>query len=115
MPLTRVIFDKAIPVSASSVCPFNAQETYIERLREEPADVQLISAADKLHNARAILADYREIGPQVWKRFNAVGENRSGISMNSWQCTNRVEGIGSWTSWNALSTNSGRYRQQKRC
>ncbi len=45
------------------------KETYIERLREERAEVQLISAADKLHNARAILADYREIGPQVWKRF----------------------------------------------
>jgi (p)ppGpp synthase/HD superfamily hydrolase len=45
------------------------KERYIERLGEEPADVQLISAADKLYNARAILADYREIGPQVWKRF----------------------------------------------
>jgi (p)ppGpp synthase/HD superfamily hydrolase len=45
------------------------KERYIERLGEEPADVQLISAADKLYNARAILTDYREIGPQVWKRF----------------------------------------------
>jgi (p)ppGpp synthase/HD superfamily hydrolase len=45
------------------------KEAYIERLREEPADVQLISTADKLHNARAILEDYREIGPRVWERF----------------------------------------------
>jgi (p)ppGpp synthase/HD superfamily hydrolase len=45
------------------------KEAYIERLREEPADVQLISAADKLYNARAILEDYREIGPRVWERF----------------------------------------------
>jgi len=42
---------------------------YIKRLRGEPADVQLISAADKLYNARAILEDYRKIGPEVWKRF----------------------------------------------
>jgi (p)ppGpp synthase/HD superfamily hydrolase len=45
------------------------KQTYIERLREEPADVRLISAADKLYNARAILEDYREIGPLVWERF----------------------------------------------
>ena len=45
------------------------KQAYVLRLREEPADVQLISAADKLYNARAILEDYREIGPQVWERF----------------------------------------------
>ena len=45
------------------------KQTYIQRLREEPADVQLISVADKLYNARAILEDYRQIGPRVWERF----------------------------------------------
>jgi (p)ppGpp synthase/HD superfamily hydrolase len=45
------------------------KKAYIRRLRKEPADVQLISAADKLYNARAILEDYREIGPRVWERF----------------------------------------------
>jgi (p)ppGpp synthase/HD superfamily hydrolase len=42
---------------------------YIERLAKEPLDVQLISAADKLYNARTILSDHRDIGAQVWKRF----------------------------------------------
>ena len=45
------------------------KQTYIQRLREEHADVQLISAADKLYNERAILEDYRTIGPRVWERF----------------------------------------------
>jgi len=45
------------------------KQAYILRLRQEPADVQLISVADKLHNARAILEDYREIGPRIWERF----------------------------------------------
>jgi (p)ppGpp synthase/HD superfamily hydrolase len=45
------------------------KQAYIQRLREEPPDVQLISAADKLYNARAILEDYREIGPRIWGRF----------------------------------------------
>ncbi|HTV81611.1 MAG TPA: HD domain-containing protein [Acidobacteriaceae bacterium] len=45
------------------------KRAYIDRLRNELDDVHLISAADKLYNARAILDDYREIGPQIWERF----------------------------------------------
>jgi (p)ppGpp synthase/HD superfamily hydrolase len=45
------------------------KQAYIERLRGEPADVRLISVADKIYYARAILEDYREIGPRVWERF----------------------------------------------
>jgi GTP pyrophosphokinase len=29
-----------------------------------------VSASDKLHNARAILRDYRLHGEELWKRFN---------------------------------------------
>lgn len=42
---------------------------YVQRLESEPLDVQLISAADKLYNARTILDDFRHIGPKVWERF----------------------------------------------
>jgi GTP pyrophosphokinase len=45
------------------------KEGYIEKLRTEPADVRLISAADKLYNARAILDDYRAYGAKVWDHF----------------------------------------------
>jgi len=48
------------------------KEAYIKRLREEPDESEgtlLVSAADKLNNARAILEDYREVGAEVWKRF----------------------------------------------
>ena len=31
----------------------------------------IVSAADKLANARAVLKDYREVGEKVWSRFNA--------------------------------------------
>jgi (p)ppGpp synthase/HD superfamily hydrolase len=45
--------------------------SYIKRLREEPESngTLLVSTADKLYNARAILEDHREVGPKVWKRF----------------------------------------------
>jgi (p)ppGpp synthase/HD superfamily hydrolase len=45
------------------------KKAYIRRLRKEQSDVGLISAADKLYNARAVLEEYREIGPRVWDRF----------------------------------------------
>ncbi len=43
--------------------------SYIKRLPREPPETLLVSAADKLYNARAILEDYRDIGPEVWERF----------------------------------------------
>jgi len=45
------------------------KNNYLARLRDEPDDVLLISAADKLYNAKAILDDFREIGPAVFDRF----------------------------------------------
>jgi hypothetical protein len=30
-----------------------------------------VSNADKLHNARSILADFREVGEAIWDRFSA--------------------------------------------
>src|SRR5256885_8084963 len=47
------------------------KERYLEHLHHTSAEARLISLADKLHNARAILADYRQVGEDVWKRFSA--------------------------------------------
>jgi (p)ppGpp synthase/HD superfamily hydrolase len=45
------------------------KQTYLDRLRSEPVDVKLISAADKLYNAQSILTDFRRIGDEIWLRF----------------------------------------------
>jgi (p)ppGpp synthase/HD superfamily hydrolase len=45
------------------------KEDYIARLKEVSPAVLMVSAADKLHNVRAILSDYREIGDALWGRF----------------------------------------------
>jgi (p)ppGpp synthase/HD superfamily hydrolase len=43
---------------------------YLDRLAgEDDPDVLLVSACDKLHNARAIVADLRAVGPALWDRF----------------------------------------------
>jgi (p)ppGpp synthase/HD superfamily hydrolase len=49
------------------------KEAYIARLREPstPPAACLISAADKLHNARCMIADLRRFGKDSLRKFNA--------------------------------------------
>jgi (p)ppGpp synthase/HD superfamily hydrolase len=47
------------------------REVYVAALGHEPRSVLLVSAADKLNNARAIVADLRTSDEAVWRRFNA--------------------------------------------
>ena len=49
------------------------KERYIAHLADERTsqDVLTVSAADKLHNARSMLADHRNLGDEVARRFNA--------------------------------------------
>jgi (p)ppGpp synthase/HD superfamily hydrolase len=44
---------------------------YLEHLASAPTAVRRVAAADKLHNARAMLHDYRHQGERLWRRFNA--------------------------------------------
>jgi GTP pyrophosphokinase len=46
------------------------KERYIAHVRTTARSVRLVSAADKLHNARSILADYRVLGDALWSRFS---------------------------------------------
>ena len=43
--------------------------SYIAHLHHTSPSVRLVSASDKLHNARSILMDYRHIGEAVFDRF----------------------------------------------
>jgi (p)ppGpp synthase/HD superfamily hydrolase len=46
------------------------KEQYIAHLKSADASTILVSAADKLHNARAILRDVRRDGDKAFDRFN---------------------------------------------
>lgn len=50
------------------------KEPYLKHLHTADADTRLVSAADKLHNARSILSDYRELGERIWERFQGKRE-----------------------------------------
>jgi (p)ppGpp synthase/HD superfamily hydrolase len=52
--------------------PWRARkEAYLRHLETADEDALLVSAADKLHNARAIASDLRTHGPGMFARFNA--------------------------------------------
>ncbi len=46
------------------------KETYLATLETKQPASLLVSLADKTHNARAILLDYKAIGGELWSRFN---------------------------------------------
>lgn len=50
------------------------KEAHIAHLRTASSSVHLVYAADKLHNSRCILADYRQVGEALWARFNGGKE-----------------------------------------
>ncbi len=50
------------------------KQAYIQHLPTASASVRLVSACDKLHNARSILRDYREQGEALWQRFKGGKE-----------------------------------------
>ncbi|HRI43150.1 MAG TPA: HD domain-containing protein [Fimbriimonadaceae bacterium] len=45
------------------------KEAYLAHLPEADRSTILVSAADKLHNLRAIEQDYRQLGDDLWARF----------------------------------------------
>jgi (p)ppGpp synthase/HD superfamily hydrolase len=47
------------------------KSAYLAHLPEASDDVLLVSGADKLHNARAIVSDLQSVGPVVFDRFTA--------------------------------------------
>jgi (p)ppGpp synthase/HD superfamily hydrolase len=50
------------------------KEAYLQHLETAGASVRLVSACDKVHNARSILADLRTVGGDLWPRFKGGKE-----------------------------------------
>ena len=47
------------------------KEAYLAGLAAEDRSTLLVSASDKLHNARSIVRDLRVVGEDLWERFSA--------------------------------------------
>ena len=63
---------------------------YLDGLAHEPLDALVVSAADKVHNARSILGDYRLMGDDLWSRFNPT----AGRIGSLWYYTRLVQILG---------------------
>jgi (p)ppGpp synthase/HD superfamily hydrolase len=50
------------------------KQRYLHNLRYASPSVRRVSLADKLHNARSLLADYRQYGSSIWSQFKAGQE-----------------------------------------
>jgi len=46
------------------------KKDYLRHVKHADAETRLVSASDKLHNVRTILADYRQDGENIWRRFS---------------------------------------------
>lgn len=50
------------------------KKKYLREVKHADRETRLVSASDKLHNVRTILADYRKDGESIWVRFNGKKE-----------------------------------------
>ncbi len=50
------------------------KKCYLREVKHADAETRLVSASDKLHNVRTILADYRHDGETIWIRFSGKKE-----------------------------------------
>jgi (p)ppGpp synthase/HD superfamily hydrolase len=67
------------------------KEAYIALVRTKPAEVKLVSAADKLHNAQSLVRDYATVGEDLWNRFTATRDQ------TLWYYREMIEALG--TDW----------------
>jgi len=64
-----------VPDAAGQKPPWKQRkERYLTHLEQADAQTLLVSGSDKLHNARAILADLHTVGEAVFDRFTASKE-----------------------------------------
>ncbi len=69
------IVDGCTDTDATPKPPWLARkEAYLAHLPNASASVRQVSAADKVHNARSILSDYRDQGEALWGRFQGGKE-----------------------------------------
>jgi (p)ppGpp synthase/HD superfamily hydrolase len=78
LALVRACSDDEVPAGTEKRPWRDRKEGYLAHLDELGAGhpALLVSAADKLHNARAIRADLRQHGLSVWDRFNRPAKDQ---------------------------------------
>ncbi len=77
LALIQIATDTPPDYSGGEKPPWKQRKVkYIQHIRETSASDLRVTVADKVDNARALLADYRKIGEALWSRFNAGKEDQ---------------------------------------
>ena len=63
--------DSVVPAGVEKPPWKDRKDAYLASIPHKSASAILVTTADKLHNARAIAADLRDVGPSVFERFSA--------------------------------------------
>lgn len=75
----ETVADIVLGCSDSDVVPKppwrERKERYIAHVTGASPSTRLVSACDKLHNARTMLVDYRAVGESLWSRFKGGRED----------------------------------------
>ena len=81
--------DAVVPKGADKPGWWERKRSYIDRVANASPGAVLVTTADKLHNARAIEADLRAVGDEVFARFTA---GRKGVLWYQRAITEALEG-----------------------
>jgi len=74
-PRITAIVDGCTDTDEHPKPPWRARkQAYIEHVSRASQSVRLVSACDKLHNARSLARDYRAVGESLWDRFSGGRE-----------------------------------------
>jgi len=69
--VSQIVFDCSDTLETPKPPWKERKENYLNKLERIPASSRLVSLADKVHNAKSILFDYRSSGDLFWDRFKA--------------------------------------------
>jgi (p)ppGpp synthase/HD superfamily hydrolase len=69
--VARIVFANSDTIVEPKPPWLERKRAYVESVADKQSDELRVSLADKLHNTRAILRDFRTHGNVVWTRFSA--------------------------------------------
>ena len=65
------VVDIVVALSEDKALSWEARkERYIESVRRASDEVKAVSICDKIHNLESLLEGYRQLGNEIWNRFN---------------------------------------------
>ncbi|MDP2812407.1 MAG: HD domain-containing protein [bacterium] len=87
------VVDIILPLSEDKSLEWEERkERYIEDVKNASIESKAVAIADKIHNLESLLATYKDLGPNIWTKFNRGKEQKMHfeeemlkVFKNTWQ------------------------------